>query len=78
MKVVVWNVKGAASEAEDTWSALADLDPDVALLQEVGGIPDSLLKTHQFIGFHAETKGGGSNGSRRASSCAAGRRSPCG
>lgn len=59
MKAVVWNVKGAAGEAEDTWSVLADLDPDVALLQEVGGIPHSLLKTHRFIGFHAETKGGG-------------------
>ena len=76
MKVVVWNIKQATSEAEDTWSALLGLDPDVALLQEVGGVPDSLLVTHRFIGFHAETKGGGSNGSRRASSCAAGRRPP--
>jgi exonuclease III len=59
MKVVVWNVKQATSEAEDTWSALLGLDPDVALLQEVGGVPDSLLNTHRFIGFHAETKGGG-------------------
>lgn len=59
MRALSWNVRGASADSLDVWGALKVLNPDVALLQEVAGVPDDLLKTHRFIGFHAATKNGG-------------------
>ena len=39
-RVVAWNVHGAKADPDrGVWKYLLELDPDVAFLQEVGGIP---------------------------------------
>jgi exonuclease III len=38
MRIATWNVRGA-KEDSCVWDVLLDLRPDIALLQEVGGIP---------------------------------------
>jgi len=59
MKVLTWNIRRATEESTDVWSEVQTLNPDVALLQEVGGVPEVLLKSHRYFGFRAENKGGG-------------------
>ena len=59
MRVVVWNVRGASEESLETWSELRALNFDVALLQEVNGVPDFITETHRFIGFQANKRMGG-------------------
>ena len=59
MRAVVWNVRGASAESREVWDELRGLNPDVALLQEVVGVPEDLLETHRFIGFTAVAKDGG-------------------
>ena len=39
MRVVSWNVRGASKKKKEVWDFLLALQPDVALLQEVGDIP---------------------------------------
>lgn len=40
-RVVTWNVHGATADSgRGVWEYLLELNPDVALLQEVGGIPE--------------------------------------
>jgi len=41
MRIVTWNIK-RASRTSEVWKFLTELDPDVALLQEVADIPDSV------------------------------------
>ena len=40
-RVVMWNCRRATAESR-VWDYLLRLEPDVALLQEVGSIPDSI------------------------------------
>ena len=41
MRIITWNIK-QASRTSDAWKLLTALDPDVALLQEVVDVPDSV------------------------------------
>lgn len=54
MRVISWNIRKAA-ESSLAWKILTDLDPDVALLQEVSNIPKNIkelfdIKFHKAIG----------------------------
>jgi exonuclease III len=50
MRVVSWNIRRAATEPKQrAWTYLADLEPDVVLLQEVGDIPASFLDQHSVL-----------------------------
>ena len=44
MRVISWNVRKAAATSE-AWRIFADLDPDIALLQEVTGIPTGIRES---------------------------------
>lgn len=39
MRVVTWNMHGAGVSRQSAWELLKELEPDIALLQEVGEIP---------------------------------------
>jgi hypothetical protein len=41
VRIIKWNIK-QAPRTSDAWKVLTALDPDVALLQEVVDIPDSV------------------------------------
>jgi exonuclease III len=47
VRAVTWNCHGATSSSK-LWNRLKEMNPDVALLQEVGSVPDK-----DFDGFHA-------------------------
>jgi hypothetical protein len=54
MRIVTWNVHGALKESP-LWDLLLELQPDVALLQEIGSIPNSVTDgfdhlTRQAVG----------------------------
>lgn len=54
MRVITWNIR-RATETSTAWKILADLNPDVALLQEVANIPKNIresfdIKFHKAIG----------------------------
>lgn len=54
MRVITWNMR-RATEISAAWKILTDLNPDVALLQEVTGIPNNIkelfdIKFHKAIG----------------------------
>ena len=44
MRVITWNVR-RATETSAAWKILADLNPDIALLQEVASIPKDINKS---------------------------------
>lgn len=51
MKVLTWNMFNASSspEAESSakkWESLLEMEPDVAMLQEVNGVPDSVSERY--------------------------------
>jgi exonuclease III len=41
MRIISWNVHGARKDSP-LWDALVELQPDIALLQEIGSIPNSV------------------------------------
>ena len=43
MKVITWNIR-RATKSSDAWKIISDLNPDIALLQEVNTIPDDINK----------------------------------
>lgn len=45
MKIVSWNLNKATAERIKSWEYLLDLQPDIALLQEVNSIPDFINET---------------------------------
>lgn len=54
MRVITWNMR-RATETSVAWKFLADLNPDIALLQEVSNIPKNIkesfdIKFHKAIG----------------------------
>lgn len=54
MRVITWNIR-RAKETSNAWRILADLNPDVALLQEVLSIPKNIkelfdIKFHKAVG----------------------------
>ncbi|HEY3329354.1 MAG TPA: endonuclease/exonuclease/phosphatase family protein [Capsulimonadaceae bacterium] len=48
MRVVTWNVRRAAAKS-DAWSVLEELDPDIALLQEVCRIPTQIASRYNVV-----------------------------
>lgn len=45
MRVITWNLHGA-NKTSEVWEIIFDLKPDVALLQEVGSIPEEINNTY--------------------------------
>jgi len=43
VRVITWNIHGA-KKSSSVWDFLTDLQPDIALLQEVGGSPEHFTK----------------------------------
>lgn len=57
MKIITWNVHRAGKQSA-VWGVLQDLNPDVALLQEVGEVPGHISKTFDIAARHATHKTG--------------------
>lgn len=57
MRVVTWNCRGAVAPSK-VWNYLFALEPDVALLQEVGSVPDLTAKGYQLVSRVAKRKDG--------------------
>lgn len=54
MRVITWNCNKATASRK-SWDYLLELRPDVALLQEVASVPDSVEKAYKVYG-HAATR----------------------
>ena len=48
MRIITWNVHGAKKESA-VWKLLLELQPDLILLQEVGGIPEEIEKVFNVL-----------------------------
>ena len=57
MRVMTWNIHGA-NENSGVWGFLLDSQPDIVLLQEVGGIPEEIYKFFNVLLKTAITKTG--------------------
>ena len=57
MRVVTWNCRRAAAQ-HPLWDYLIELSPDVAMLQEVGAIPEHLLASFDTRLGTPRTRGG--------------------
>lgn len=57
MRIISWNVK-RATEASAVWKILTDLNPDIALLQEVSSIPQDIKELFDIKFRMAVTKSG--------------------
>jgi exonuclease III len=57
MRVITWNVR-RATQSSPVWHLLSKLHPDIALLQEVGKIPENLKKSYKIISRNATYKKG--------------------
>jgi exonuclease III len=54
LKVVSWNMHNR----DDGWPLLRDLEPDVALIQEVRSVPDEVASSYQIVCRHAVDRSG--------------------
>lgn len=57
MRIVTWNVHGAPRDSP-LWKVLLELQPDIALLQEIRSIPSSVLDRFDHLTRQAVTKTG--------------------
>jgi len=57
MRVITWNVRGANKESE-VWKLLLELEPDIALLQEVGSVSGHVLDVFDVLSRTAIYKTG--------------------
>jgi exonuclease III len=57
MRVVIWNIHGAKMSSS-AWDYLLDLQPDIALLQEVGSSPESFTRALAGVCRTAISKNG--------------------
>jgi exonuclease III len=48
MRIVSWNVKRAGAD-DEVWNVLLQLDPDIALLQEVGKLPEKITSGYSIV-----------------------------
>ena len=48
MRIVSWNVQRAVAD-DEVWNVLLQLDPDIALLQEVRKLPEKLTSGYSVI-----------------------------
>lgn len=55
MRIITWNLR-RATKSSTSWKILLDLDPDVALLQDVSSIPDEIRKQFDIKFRNAITK----------------------
>ena len=60
MRVITWNIHGA-KKSSSVWDFLTDLQPDIALLQEVGGSPEHFTKEFDGLCRPAIFKSGSLN-----------------
>jgi exonuclease III len=58
MKIVSWNMNKATSERIKSWEYLSNLNPDLALLQEVNSIPDFIKDEFDCLYEKATNKSG--------------------
>jgi exonuclease III len=58
MKICTWNVRRATKKREDVWKYFLEMDVDIALLQEVNSIPESVTSNYAIL----EKKAFGKNG----------------
>jgi len=56
-RIVAWNCR-RASHVSGAWDYLLELDPDVALLQEVGGVPDRVADVYAIASATPVTRAG--------------------
>jgi exonuclease III len=49
MKILVWNVKGAKENREHLWEYFSEFDPDIALFQELGSIPNNISAGYSIL-----------------------------
>ena len=59
LRVICWNVNGAGEARPLLWDELLDLDPDLALLQEVTGLPDRVRERYAVAFEYARGELGG-------------------
>lgn len=57
MRLVVWNMR-RASPGSAAWDYLLALDPDIALLQEVGGLPEGVTGLYYCASSRPKSKAG--------------------
>ena len=57
MRIIVWNCHGAGS-ASEAWDYLLELDPEIALLQEVRSLPAKIESRYDWRGHLATNKDG--------------------
>ena len=57
MKTITWNMR-RAKKGSSAWSYFNELNPDIALLQEVTSYPESLSNTYSILFCKAFTKDG--------------------
>lgn len=58
MRVITWNCRRATAGSH-AWDYVRELDPDIALLQEVAGFPSVVERDWSIARLSAATKGGG-------------------
>lgn len=57
MRVITWNLHGASNNSP-VWQIILDLKPDIALLQEVGNMPESIEREFECLSRKAIYKTG--------------------
>lgn len=58
MRVVSWNMRRATRRSTNAWKYLAELNPDLAFLQEVISFPDEFKADYRILFRKAISKNG--------------------
>ncbi len=58
MKICCWNTRRASRTSLETWEYLAEIDPDIALLQEVNSLSPAIEEQYESYLLPARTKHG--------------------
>ena len=66
MRILVWNMRRATYKSDEVWDYFQEIDPDVALLQEVGSLPESLSRDYALVQRNAYA---GNGNQQRFSTC---------
>jgi hypothetical protein len=61
MRVMCWNMRRATAHSA-AWDYFRDLHPNIALLQEVWGLPEDIRAGYKACGQAARTRSGGTQG----------------
>lgn len=57
-RICTWNMRHATRRSAEKWAYFASLNPDLALLQEVNSIPDSVSTSRRVLARKAYGKTG--------------------